>query len=191
MRYHPIPHCDVGKILQYLVSSTTLTAMLCALMPRLRQSRKIIFQNKWLSDTSGARGRTRTGMPCGEGFSSRFGFRRRHDGRHHGVRGLEHAFTVAWSAVGARRLLSTPSPAQGAGAWLGVGSERWLQGVRRLWRDPLRPFPAGGSNCSSPLCLPISPLGLDVGLRWAATMPVCRASGKFFWGMSRLISNVR
>jgi len=41
---------------------------------------------------NGARGRTRTGTPFGQGFSSHFGFRRR---RRSAVRGLEHAFTVA------------------------------------------------------------------------------------------------
>jgi len=70
-------------------------------------------------------------MPCGEGFSSRFGFRRRRDGRHHGVRGLEHAFTLAvWRQVPA--VCSLHLPQREAGAWLGVGSEHWLQGVRRL-----------------------------------------------------------
>jgi hypothetical protein len=39
------------------------------------------------------------------------------------VRGLEHAFTIAVGAVGARRLLSTPSLAF-AWAWLGVSSDR-------------------------------------------------------------------
>src|SRR5215471_15775971 len=38
------------------------------------------------------------------------------------VRGLEHAFTVAMQAVGARRLLSTPSLRAWRRAWLGVSS---------------------------------------------------------------------
>ena len=38
------------------------------------------------------------------------------------VRGLEHAFTVAMQAVGARRLLSTPSLRAWHRAWLGVSS---------------------------------------------------------------------
>ncbi|ANB17516.1 Hypothetical protein I596_1490 [Dokdonella koreensis DS-123] len=49
------------------------------------------------------------------------------------VRGLEHAFTIAGTAVGARRLLSTPSRGAGPRAWLGVGSVAGRgQGVRRI-----------------------------------------------------------
>lgn len=44
---------------------------------------------RWL----GARGRNRTGTPCGGGFSYHFGFRR----QMLSVRGLEHAFTIAES----------------------------------------------------------------------------------------------
>ena len=41
----------------------------------------------------GARGRNRTGTPFGEGFSYHFDFRRQ---RTRAVRGLEHAFTIAF-----------------------------------------------------------------------------------------------
>ena len=67
----------------------------------------------------GTRDRNRTGKPCGEGFSSHFGFRRQHVGT---VRGLEHAFTIVLMTLGVRRLLSTPSLAMLPRAWLGVGS---------------------------------------------------------------------
>ena len=49
----------------------------------------------------------------GGGFSYHFGFRR--PGQESRVRGLEHAFTVAVQALGARRLLSTPSPHRALG----------------------------------------------------------------------------
>ena len=68
----------------------------------------------------GARGRNRTGTPCGGGFSSHFGFRRQHVGT---VRGLEHAFSIVLMTLGVRRLLSTPSLAMQPRAWLGVGSD--------------------------------------------------------------------
>jgi|GEM_PF-2936312 len=64
------------------------------------------------------------------------------------------------AAVGARRLLSTPSRAL-AWAWLGVGSDE--QASRAFAEFDGRHF--GGFPlkaqivCSSPLCLPISPLG--------------------------------
>jgi hypothetical protein len=49
------------------------------------------------------------------------------------VRGLEHAFTLALWAVGARRLLSTPSSNFRSEAWLGVGSNAFgIQGVHRI-----------------------------------------------------------
>jgi len=42
----------------------------------------------------------------------------------HDVRGLEHAFTIAFLALGARRLLSTPSEGPfGSRAWLGISSD--------------------------------------------------------------------
>lgn len=56
---------------------------------------------------TGARGRNRTGTPCGEGFSYHFDFRRLAANAVRlwsGAR-LHHSF----SALGARRLLSTPS----------------------------------------------------------------------------------
>src|SRR6516164_4489271 len=49
----------------------------------------------------------------GGGFSYHLGFRR--PGQESRVRGLEHAFTVAVPALGARRLLSTPSPRRAQG----------------------------------------------------------------------------
>jgi len=77
----------------------------------------------------GARGRTRTGMPCGEGFSSHFGFRRRPDRAGRSWAGarlhLGHS-----QAVGARRLLSTPSP---VGA--GLGSALARRQVSRAFTD--------------------------------------------------------
>ncbi|SOY47077.1 hypothetical protein CBM2588_A130015 [Cupriavidus taiwanensis] len=66
----------------------------------------------------GARGRNRTGTPCGEGFSSRFGFRRQRGRCSWAGARLHHSL----AAVGARRLLSTPSQPCGW-AWLGVGSD--------------------------------------------------------------------
>ena len=50
------------------------------------------------------------------GFSYHYGFRRRRPG----VCGLDYTFTVA-SAVGAARLVSTPSP---IGAWLGIAMQK-------------------------------------------------------------------
>ena len=66
------------------------------------------------------------------------------------------------AALGARRLLSTPSPMDLAiGAWLGVGSGACaprafteFDGVH-LWS-----FLRRAQIVSSPLCLPVSPLGL-------------------------------
>src|SRR5690606_12289540 len=76
----------------------------------------------------GARGRTRTGMTArSRDFRTTSAFAA---GRV-AVRGLEHAFTMAPCATGARRLLSTPSPAA-PGAWLGVGAGGDAQGVHRV-----------------------------------------------------------
>src|SRR4029078_4307281 len=61
----------------------------------------------------------------GGGFSCHFGFCRAAWG-HPRFRGLEHAFTLALQALGARRLLSTPSPVP-ARAWLGVSSSLLLR----------------------------------------------------------------
>ena len=62
----------------------------------------------------------------GGGFSYHFGFRRP-AALGTRVRSLEHAFTVASWALGARRLLSTPSPGA-PGAWLGISSRRVASG---------------------------------------------------------------
>jgi hypothetical protein len=56
---------------------------------------------------AGARDRNRTGTACAEGFSSHHGFRRQ---LQEAVRALDYAFTLANFAVGAPRLVSTPSP---------------------------------------------------------------------------------
>ncbi len=66
----------------------------------------------------GARGRNRTGTPFGEGFSYHFGFRRQRMRCSWSGARLHHSL----AAVGARRLLSTPSQTV-AWAWLGVGSD--------------------------------------------------------------------
>lgn len=66
--------------------------------------------------SSGAQGRTRTVKPCGGGFSYRFGFRRRRYRRSRSGARLHHSL----SALGARRLLSTPSKPTLGLAWLGV-----------------------------------------------------------------------
>jgi|GEM_PF-7042015 len=106
----------------------------------------------------GARGRNRTGTPCGGGFSSHFGFRRRHaDARRSwsGAR-LHHSL----SALGARRLLSTPSEGPfGSRAWLGISSD-----LRPGPSPSLTGFTSGVSSGGlkfglSPLRLPISPPG--------------------------------
>lgn len=107
-----------------------------------------------------------------------------HRSRH--VRGLEHAFAIAGPSLaptlGARRLLSTPSrwsrhnKRREQQAWLGISAGQFVQ----LDTEPTAPraftefdglhpggFPPGGSSfgskyrpsVSSPLCLPISPLG--------------------------------
>lgn len=73
---------------------------------------------KWRQPWIGARGRNRTGTPCGEGFSSHFGFRRQRWRCSWAGARLHHSL----AAVGARRLLSTPSQPCGW-AWLGVGSD--------------------------------------------------------------------
>src|SRR5690606_14262477 len=73
------------------------------------------------------------------------------------VRGLEHAFTLARCATGARRLLSTPSFGEPE-AWLGVGSDRGPGRSPNLTGATPGVSP-GGLKSSSPLCLPISPPG--------------------------------
>ena len=84
---------------------------------------------------------------AGSGFSYHFGFRRRLSG----VRGLDYPFAIAARALGAARLVSTPSP---------------LPGLARDWHvEPAFPdferfcsagFPAG-TPIVSLLRLPISP----------------------------------
>ncbi len=66
----------------------------------------------------GARGRNRTGTLCSEGFSYHFDFRRQRPGCSWSGARLHHRL----SALGARRLLSTPSRMR-IRAWLGVGSD--------------------------------------------------------------------
>ena len=106
-----------------------------------------------------------------EGFSCHFGFRRQ-----------RASCRCSWSGarlhpgpatVGARRLLSTPS-VEPVGtvspAWLGVGSATRATPDSRPDRQSaraftefdgfhLRRFPRRAQIASSPLCLPISPLG--------------------------------
>lgn len=104
----------------------------------------------------GARGRNRTGTPFGEDFlpTSTFAAALLNAGRSWSGARLHHSL----AAVGARRLLSTPSQAI-ARAWLGVGS---VAEASRAFAEfdglHFGRFPEG-SNYSSPLCLPISPLG--------------------------------
>ena len=69
---------------------------------------------------AGGRNRTGTGISPTD-FHTRYGFRRRHEG----VCGLDYPFTLdtrreGRMALGAARLVSTPSP---CGAWLGIASE--------------------------------------------------------------------
>lgn len=122
-----------------------------------------------LSTGIGARGRNRTGTPCGEGFSSHFGFRRQRGRCSWSGARLHHSL----AAVGARRLLSTPSRPCGR-AWLGVGSD-----TRDPGRSPTLTGVTSGVSprrlkFSSPLCLPISPLGRERCV-W---IPVAAARGK-------------
>jgi hypothetical protein len=81
-------------------------------------------------EITGARGRTRTDTPCGGGFSSHFGFRRR-PFRRRDVRGLEHAFTLA---LRGRRC--PPSALytflRASKAWLGISSDLLTLGLRRI-----------------------------------------------------------
>ena len=106
----------------------------------------------------GARGRNRTGTPCGGGFSYHFDFRRHHANARCSWSGarLHHSF----AALGARRLLSTPSEESfDPRAWLGISSD--------LCPGPspsLTGFTSGVSSGGlkfglSPLRLPISPPG--------------------------------
>lgn len=81
------------------------------------------------------------------------------------------AVFIAENALGARRLLSTPSAiAATIGAWLGVGSTRSRSNGYRVRAftefDGFHSggFPAGGSNLlrSSPLCLPFHHSGKEL-----------------------------
>ena len=108
----------------------------------------------------GARGRTRTDKPCGGGFSSHFGFRRRpaRAGRSWSGARLHHSL----SAVGARRLLSTPSLEPfGSRAWLGISSNLRSGPSPSLTGFTSRVSPRRLKFGLSPLRLPIPPLGQD------------------------------
>lgn len=126
---------------------------------------------------AGARGRDRTGTTAkSRDFLATSAFAAGGPpGGRTAVRGLEHAFAIAWSthrpALGARRLLSTPSLGRALHAHASGLARRWLDGS---WLSPRMPpgrspnltgftsavSPAEGSNfTSSPLCLPIPPLG--------------------------------
>src|SRR5690606_15240160 len=78
----------------------------------------------------------------------------------HDVRGLEHAFTIASSALGARRLLSTPSEGPfGSRAWLGISSDLRPGPSPSLTGFTSGVSPGGLKFGLSPLRLPISPPG--------------------------------
>lgn len=108
----------------------------------------------------GARGRNRTGTPCGGGFSYHFDFRRRPAcaGRSWSGARLHHSL----AAVGARRLLSTPSQEPfGSWAWLGISSDLRPGPSPSLTGFTSGVSPGGLKFGLSPLRLPISPLGHD------------------------------
>ena len=75
-------------------TSTHVRALVKATSHREKEKGRKLVEASGL--ICGARGRNRTGTPCGGGFSYHFGFRRRRSQRN-GVRGLEHAFTIALS----------------------------------------------------------------------------------------------
>lgn len=106
----------------------------------------------------GARGRNRTGTPCGGGFSSHFGFRRRPLERERSWSGARLHLSLL--ALGARRLLSTPSKAPlGAKAWLGISSDLRPGPSPSLTGFTSGVSPEGLKFGLSPLRLPISPPG--------------------------------
>jgi len=91
---------------------------------------------------SGARGRTRTGMPCGEGFSSHFGFRRR-----------QAQAGRSWAGARLRRgQIGCRRPPSALYTFQGLKHSPTLTGVTAMVSRRRLKF-------SSPLCLPISPLG--------------------------------
>src|SRR5262245_8636432 len=101
---------------------------------------------------TGAGGRTRTGT----GLSAlrifvplRLSPPHRSANRASAVRGLDYPFTLAGFAVGAARLVSTPSPLPELGSGLPV--ER----LPRIWAVLHPGFPRAHSNRLSPLRLPV------------------------------------
>ena len=121
------------------------------------------------TQNAGVGDRTRTGKPLGGGFSSHHVFRRRERGSTACVRALDYAFAVAASlrnearaALGAPRLVSTPSAPRGGGGRLGSALPRRRRRVAARPGDSpnLRgsaPIVSNRAlNLSSPLCLPIS-----------------------------------
>ncbi len=115
----------------------------------------------------GARGRTRTDKPCGGGFSSHFGFRRRCR-RHRSWSGARLHLSLA--ALGARRLLSTPSPCRGRRRGLARHQRGRVASRASAEFDGLhlRGFPRRAQIGLSPLRLPIPPLGHERPCRVAA-----------------------
>ena len=103
-----------------------------------------------------------------EGFSYRFGFRRQRERCSWSGARLHHSL----AAVGARRLLSTPS-LESFDPELGSALARMLAASRAFAEFDglhLRGFPWRAQIASSPLCLPISPLGLT----WLVAEPMFR-----------------
>ena len=103
-----------------------------------------------------------------EGFSNHFGFRRQRKRCSWSGARLHHSL----STLGARRLLSTPS-LESFDPGLGSVLARMLAASRAFAEFDglhLRGFPWRAQIASSPLCLPISPLGLA----WLVAEPMFR-----------------
>ena len=103
-----------------------------------------------------------------EGFSYHFGFRRQRERCSWSGARLHHNL----AAVGARRLLSTPS-LESFDPGLGSVLAQMLAASRAFAEFDglhLRGFPWRAQIASSPLCLPISPLGLT----WLVAEPMFR-----------------
>jgi hypothetical protein len=103
-----------------------------------------------------------------EGFSYHFGFRRQRERCSWSGARLHHSL----STLGARRLLSTPS-LESFDPGLGSVLARMLAASRAFAEFDglhLRGFPWRAQIASSPLCLPISPLGLA----WLVAKPMFR-----------------
>jgi hypothetical protein len=103
-----------------------------------------------------------------EGFSYHFGFRRQRERCSWSGARLHHSL----AAVGARRLLSTPS-LESFDPGLGSVLARMLAASRAFAEFDglhLRGFPWRAQIALSPLCLPISPLGLA----WLVIEPMFR-----------------